>query len=370
MLKFFGKKQSDTDTPKKQKSPAREWFDSIIFALVAATIIRGLFIEPFTIPTSSMEKSLLAGDFLFVSKFHYGARTPRTPIQFPLAHQYFWGTNIKSYFGGLQLPVYRLPGLSDVERGDAVVFNLPVDNDHEPVDQKTHYIKRCVAVAGDTLSVVNAQVYINGEAQENPEMLQLSHRVYFDASSAPSERFYKKYDITDRVFVGNGYFESFLPDEAVEEIAKLPFIKEVQPLIMPETFVDPGTFPNDPEIFPWNRDFYGPIVIPSPGLTIELNDSTISLYQSTIDYYEGHDEVLVEGSQLRIDGELVSTYTFTNTYYFMMGDNRHNSEDSRFWGFVPEDHVVGKALFIWWSNNPQDGVFDGIRWDRVFSGID
>lgn len=353
---------------KKKKSATREWMDSILFALIAATIIRGLFIEPFTIPTSSMERSLLVGDFLFVSKFHYGARTPRTPIQFPLAHQYWWGTNIKSYSDIIQLPTYRLPGLTDVKKGDAVVFNYPMDEGDHPVDQKTHYIKRCVATPGDTLSIDSMQVYINGKAQETLSTMQHVYLVTFETGTTVSQRFLEKYNLREAQVYGERAL-IHAPKSTIEEMLKLPVVKSAEVQVSTRGKASPAVFPHDPDLFAWNSDFYGPLVIPYEGMTIDITPETISLYQSTIDLYEGHDDVTIQDGKLNIDGELVDSYTFEQDYYFMMGDNRHNSLDSRFWGFVPEDHVVGKALFIWWSNNTDDGPFEGIRWDRVFNGI-
>ena len=367
----MSKKEShgETGQEKKKKSPAREWFDSILFALIAATIIRGLFIEPFTIPTSSMERSLLVGDFLFVSKFHYGARTPRTPIQFPLAHQYWWGTDIKSYSDIIQLPVYRLPGLTDVKKGDAVVFNYPMDAGDHPVDQKTHYIKRCVATPGDTLSIDSMQVYINGKAQQNLPTMQHVYLVTFDGTTTISDRFLEKYNLREAQVYGSQAL-IHAPQSTIDEMLKLPIVKSAEVQVGTRGKASPAVFPNDPDLFAWNSDFYGPLVIPQKGMTIDITPENISLYQSTIDLYEGHDEVTIQDGKLNIDGELVDTYTFRQDYYFMMGDNRHNSLDSRFWGFVPSDHIVGKALFIWWSNNTDDGPFEGIRWNRVFHGIE
>ncbi|MEM7548653.1 MAG: signal peptidase I [Bacteroidota bacterium] len=361
--KFWEKRKSEDS--KKPKSKAREWFDSIVFAIVAATLIRGLFVEPFTIPTSSMEKSLLVGDYLFVSKFHYGARTPKTVLQFPLAHQYIWGTQIPSYLTWIQLPQFRLPGISEVKRNDAVVFNYPLEYEH-PSDMRVHYIKRCVALPGDVVEVKDLQVYINGEKAENPEKMQFRFKV--NSREVIRDRVFLQYDITDYYPAGDGGYIVHTTPENVKKFSELPFVESISEAHMQDGEVNPRIFP-DPTKFQWNEDFYGPLQLPSEGQTIELNTENIARYESVITYYEGHEEVDIKEGSLFINGQKQNEYTFKQNYYFMMGDNRHNSEDSRFWGFVPEDHIVGKALFIWLSIDPNGGFTDKVRWSRLFSGI-
>jgi len=293
---------------QKPRSKAREWADAILFAVVAATIIRWLFLEAYTIPTPSMERSLLVGDFLFVSKVHYGARTPATPLQIPLTHQKIWGT---SYLDWIQLPQYRLPGISEVKRNDVVVFNWPVDFSY-PVDLKTNYIKRCVGLPGDTLQIKDMVVYINGEAQPQPAGAQF--RYYARTNQIINKRIWEKYRINEHHKVQGGYLVFTTPAIA-KELEQLQFINSVEVIKEQPDYADRG-------------------------------DST-----------------------LVIDGTPYTTYTFKQNYYFMMGDNRHNSLDSRFWGFVPHDHIVGKALFIWMSIDPQESLFRKIRWNRLFKGI-
>lgn len=378
--KFWNKKEKDDNEEEKPKSKVREWTDAIVFAVVAATLIRWLIMEAYTIPTPSMENSLLVGDFLFVSKFHYGTRTTTTPLQIPLTHQKIWFTDIPSYVEWIKLPQYRLPGITKVKRNDVVVFNVPPielnDGIDYPVDLKTNYIKRCVAISGDTLQIVDRQVYINGRPGENPPLMQFSYRVR--AQSTINERVLEKYDISEAEIVNrNGGLVTYqmqLRPEIAEELRSLPFIESAEVATMvsygsmePRTAetVEYNIFP-DPKMYPWNGDFYGPIVIPAEGMTININDSTLAMYGSTIRDYDHNEDVRIDGQRLIIDGQEVTEYTFKQNYYFMMGDNRHNSLDSRYWGFVPEDHIVGKAFFIWLSLDKNAGLIDKVRWSRFF----
>lgn len=351
---------------KKKKSAAREWLDAMLFAVIAATLIRWLLLEAYTIPTPSMEKSLLVGDFLFVSKIHYGARTPETPLQVPLTHQKIWGTEIPSYSDIINLPSFRLPGLTSVKRNDVVVFNYPVEFEH-PTDLKTHYIKRCVAVPGDVLEIKNMQVYINGEPGQNPFGMQF--RYFLRTDNQINERFLKTHDLSpqETYQMPGGYMVSSLPSTA-DEVKALPAIQSVTVDTWPEGQANPRIFPSA-QYFDWNEDHYGPLLIPGEGTTIDITEENLVKYEMAILKYEGLDDVKIEGNKLFIDGQEVSSYTFKQNYYFMMGDNRHNSEDSRFWGFVPEDHVVGKALFIWLSLDPNESMFSKIRTNRLFKAI-
>lgn len=362
-LKIAGKKKTD-DSPKKKKSPVREWVDAILFAVIAATIIRWLFLEAFTIPTPSMERSLLVGDFLFVSKVHYGARTPKTPLQIPLTHQTIWGTEIPSYVDWIQLPQFRLPGFTSVKRNDVVVFNYPPEFEH-PVDLKTNYIKRCIAIAGDVIEIKDAEVFVNGTNIEDPPEMQF--RYYVVTDEFINDRVFRNNRISEFQRVQGGYAVMTTPETA-KILEELSFVDEVILMVMPEDQVNPRIYP-DASVFPWNEDFYGPLHIPAEGETIEINNENLVKYGDVILNYEHLDDVRLEDGKLFIDGESVTSYTFTQNYYFMMGDNRHNSEDSRFWGFVPEDHIVGKALFIWLSIDNTESFINKIRWSRLFSLI-
>lgn len=352
---------------KKKKGPVKEWVDAIVFAVIAATLIRWAFMEAYTIPTPSMENSLLVGDFLFVSKINYGPRTPKTPLQVPLTHAKLPLIGTTSYSDLIQLPQFRLPGFGDVERNDVVVFNYPPEFEN-PTDLKTHYIKRCVAVGGDTIEVRNTQVYINGVLGENPEDMQF---LYFIDTKGKTinDRVFKNNGVWDKTYVvrKNGYYVQAKPEDA-KKFESLPFVTSVTKAAREEGKVEPSIFP-DAVKFPWNADFFGPLVIPAEGMTIKLDEEMVAKYGSTIRDYEGLEDVRVKEYKLLIDGQVATEYTFKQNYYFMMGDNRHNSADSRFWGFVPADHVVGEASFIWLSLDPNEGLFSKIRWSRLFNGI-
>jgi len=362
--------------PEEKKSAFAEWTEAIAFAVVAATLIRWLIMEAYTIPTPSMENSLLVGDFLFVSKFHYGTRIPKTPLQVPLTHQKIWFTNIPSYADWIQLPYYRLPGLSEIHREDVVVFNVPPkylnDGIDYPVDLKTNYIKRCVAIHGDILEVKDRQVVVNGTPLKNPEMMQYSYLV--TSNDEINERNLEKLGIDpeDYTFLGRpennkAVYQMFLTNEKVAEVKAMPFVVSVDEDYRTHDGTDSRTFPGS-KYSPWNADNYGPLKIPEKGMTIAINDSTLSFYGETIRTYDDP-HVKIENQKLFVDGKEVSSYTFKQNYYFMMGDNRHNSLDSRYWGFVPEDHIVGKAFFIWLSIDKFAGPLHKIRWSRFFKMI-
>ena len=370
MATFLKKRRTDTDTSTSApKSKTREWVDAIVFAVVAATLIRWLLLEAFTIPTPSMENSLLVGDFLFVSKMHYGARTPKTPLQVPLTHQKIWGTDIPSYTDLIQLPQYRLPGFSDVERGDVVVFNFPIEHEY-PTDLKTNYIKRCIGTPGDVVEVRDRQVYVNDEVYPDPPGVQYRYLVQTDQALNP--RVFAKYDLQDHDIHLTGQPTQYLLDlmpEMAALLAEQPFVRQIKPAGPTKDQASPGIYPRE-KGSEWNANFYGPLQVPAQGMQIELTEENIIKYEYVIKYYEGHEQVERRDGQLLIDGQAVDTYTFTQNYYFMMGDNRHNSLDSRFWGFVPEDHIVGKAFFIWLSIDADENFFSKIRWSRIFNLIE
>ncbi len=374
--KFWSKKN---DPNKKKKSATREWVDAIVFAVIAATIIRTFFIEAYVIPTPSMERSLLVGDFLFVSKVNYGARTPMTPIAFPFAHHTMPLINTKAYWDGIKLPYYRLPGLSKVKKGDVVVFNYPMDADsplYRPVDKRENYIKRCQGTAGDTLSVVNAQVYVNGKAAPNPPGEQIEYnyttngidvnpQIFSDLNISHYENGTNLPTMTAasaNIFKTYSNIKSFSANISPKGVADP--LNPVFPLKYPIHVMLPGKLPN----YKWNVDNFGPIIIPKKGWTVKLDSLTFPLYERCIEVYENN-KVQVSGNDILINGIKTNSYTFKMNYYWMMGDNRHDSEDSRYWGFVPEDHIVGKALFVWMSWDDTASFFSKIRWSRLFMGI-
>lgn len=371
--------------PEAKKSPLVEWTEAITFAVVAATLIRWLIMEAYTIPTPSMENSLLVGDFLFVSKFHYGTRTPKTPLQLPLTHQKIWFTEVPSYLDWIQLPQYRLPGISEVKSGDVVVFNVPPkrlnDNKDYPVDLKTNYIKRCVAAAGETLQVKDKAILVNGSELKNHPLVQWSYQVI--AKDLINERNLNRlgigqedFHILGRPDENSVEYTMWLTQEKAEELKALPFI----------TSVTQDGQNNSGGIFPyseyygfgagtqnntnWSLDNFGPLWIPKKGETISINDSTLALYGFIITAYDHQSDAKITDKKLYINGQEVTSYTFNQNYYFMMGDNRHNSLDSRYWGFVPEDHIVGKGFFIWLSIDPNEKFLNKIRWRRFFKMIE
>ena len=395
--KFWQK--SKDDKPKKKKTRTREWVDAIVFAVVAATIIRVFFIEAYTIPTASMERSLLVGDFLFVSKVNYGARIPMTPIAFPFAHHTMPITGTKAYWDGVQWKFRRLPGLSDIKRNDVVVFNYPQgdtvaleqqDVDYyqmvraegweainsrytivsRPVDKRENYIKRCIGIAGDTISMSHGLVSVNGKPEKLKNTGQISYEVVFktpDINPAVFEDlgFNISDDIrstmTPNVYTFNG------TAEMMDEVKKLDFVQSVKEFTATAGERESDIFPYDKNRN-WNVDNFGPIIIPRKGWTVKLDSATMPLYERSIRIYEGN-KLERSANGWLINGKPANSYTFKMDYYWMMGDNRHRSADSRYWGFVPEDHIVGKALFIWMSYDTNGSFFHKIRWSRLLRGI-
>ena len=376
---------------KAQKSPVREWFDSVLFAVIAATLIRFLTFEAYAIPTPSMENSLMVGDYLFVSKLHYGIRTPKTPLQVPLTHQKIWGTNIPSFSTAIQLPIYRLPGFTHIKNGDVVVFNYPppkADEPAYPTDLKTNFIKRCIGIPGDVLEIRQEQVFINGKLFPTPPRSETTY--FVKTTEILDERFFRKYDIVNDFNSPEGPFINWQPLESFDAATKTPtlagyrvnmtkavrdkfaefdWVKAIEPMREQAGQVTPGIYGGS--AYAWNQDNYGPLTVPKKGVTVHLDKQTIAVYGPVIQRYEGNDNVEITPTTIRIDGKPITAYTFKQDYYFMMGDNRHNSEDSRYWGFVPEDHVVGKAVFVWMSIDPVPAdIWHKIRWSRLFRVID
>lgn len=354
---------------------------SLSFAVVVATLVHTYFIQPYTIPTSSLEKSLLVGDFLFVSKFHYGARTPMTPIAAPMVHDTLPIIKTKSYLAKPSLPYFRFPALQKIERNDIVVFNWPADTlfhmykaadkrYDKPIDKKTNYVKRCTAIPGDKIEIRDGIIFINGKESILPERAkpQYSYKVAWDGKTPVDLDYIKKeLNITDAFgqIAKDTLIFSALPQASVDRLKNIPGLTKVERIIHKET--DKSIFPGTKD---WNVDNLGPIYIPEAGKSVELNKETLPFYKKVIGEYEGND-LKVNGDEIRINGQVATSYTFKQDYYWMMGDNRHNSLDSRYWGFVPADHIVGKPIFIWMSI---DGINDGIknwsiRWDRLFTTV-
>lgn len=388
------------------------WVDAIIFALVAVYFIFLYLFQNYQIPSSSLEKSLLVGDFLFVSKVAYGPRVPNTPLSFPLVqHTFPWGG--KSYFEKPQWEYKRLKGMGKVERGDIVVFNFPAGdtvavkqqnpdyytlcyyygreavnkrNDifgdiiWRPVDRRENYVKRCVGVPGDTLSIVNNQIYINGKELPDKEGVQYNYYVQTTGAVITSKLF-DKLGISkeDRILlnpstnVGQQEFQAMGLDVS-RPVYHLPLTRQMKADLMAMSIIDTIIIEPDwrgGEVYPlgakpWTRDNYGPVYMPKKGETLPINADNYAVYERVIRNYE-HNSIEMKDSVVYINGAPASEYTFKMDYYFMMGDNRHKSADSRYWGFVPEDHIVGQPVVVWLSLNKDKGWFDGkIRWNRFF----
>lgn len=401
-----------------------DWIDDIIFALVAVYFINLFIFQNYQIPSSSLEKSLLVGDYLFVSKVSYGPRVPNTPLSFPLVQNTLPILNCKSYLDWPSWDYKRVAGLGQIQRNDIVVFNFPAGDTvatlqqnpdyytlvqmygreavrmnkqsfgeiiYRPVDKRENYVKRCVGLPGDSLSIRNNQVYINGKAAQNPKNMQLN---YFVETETPlTETMFRNWGVSRDDYMPYGQpctvtdpetlsFLGFQPnangaynlvyrfpmtESMVAQVKKLPSVKKVivEPEIIGGTMYYPVDYDNG-----WTRDNYGPIWIPKRGATIELTPENLALYRRCIKNYE-HNELEEKDGVVYINGEKATTYTFQYDYYWMMGDNRHNSADSRSWGFVPEDHIVGKPIMIWLSLDKDRNLFDGgIRWNRLFRWVD
>ncbi len=411
---------------KKSKNPSTkklaEWVDAIVFALIAVYFINIFIFQNYKIPTSSLEKTLLVGDYLFVSKMSYGPRVPNTPLSFPLAQHTLPVLNCKSYVEWPQWDYKRLKGFGNVKRYDIVVFNFPagdtvalnaqnqdyyylcarlgremVHNNkgqfgeivYRPVDRRENYVKRCVGMPGDSLQIINNEVYIDGNKLPQPEKAQFNYyvetqgglwndKVFRSLGVSKDDRTltnsirniemaYQALGIERNASGGyNPVYELPLTQEAIELLKKNGLARSIH--IEPASFKEDSTYPYNYSTG-WTRDDFGPIWIPKKGATIVLNEMNLALYSRCIENYEGN-TLRKDGDRVYINGTPANSYTFKYDYYFMMGDNRHNSLDSRSWGFVPEDHVVGKPILVWLSVDKDLGWFDGaIRWNRLFKMV-
>ncbi len=412
-------------------SKATEATGALVFAIVGATLIHTFVIQPFTIPTSSMEKTMLVDDFLFVSKFHYGPYVPNTPVSVPFMHNTLWGSQTKSYNDGVQLGYHRMPGLTTVKNNDIVVFNFPKDQMFKdmPFDKKTHYVKRCIGIAGDSLEIKNQIVHINGKPQALEDRAKQQFGYIVKSTKPLSLEFLIENDITDahryyrvafqsneqlnyfqrhseirgrmrpvpnkdNVFevtttlrgIDPNYFKQVgvkyapvgkkeifatLSDESMAALKAMPgLIVSITPTEMDQFQKGKNLFPEG-EDHGWDLDNFGPIYIPEMGKTVELNMESLPFYKDVIVDYEGN-TLKTKNNEIFINGKLSTSYTFKMNYYWMMGDNRHNSADSRYWGFVPENHIVGKPIFNWLSTDPYESwlnPFKKIRWNRMFTVI-
>jgi len=422
------------DRDLKPRTGLGEWVSSIVFAIVAATFVHTYFIQPYVIPTGSLERTLRIGDFLFVSKFHFGARTPMTAVAAPMVHDTIPILKKRSYLNKPQIPYFRLPGFQTPKKNDIVVFSWPADTVQQffvkakgvekPIDKKSNYVKRCVGTPGDSLAVVDGYVHINGKKLQLSDRAKVMHNYTVYSKKGVSSRLLNEIDAADytrkyipatlsqnqyNVLRANGiaagndengkpaiYTEpkglpielirqlrlslkeesprskvANMTDEMVEKLRTNPAIDSVVMEVAPVGEPGYNVFPQSP-YYRWNVSNFGPIYIPKAGSTVTINNKTIPLYKKIIRDYE-HNEVKVEANRVLINGKEVNSYTFKQDYYWMMGDNRDHSEDSRAWGYVAEDHIVGKPVFIWLSfDNFQDGIRfnEKLRWDRIFTTVD
>ncbi len=455
---------------KDREGPVRfimSWVDAIVFALVAVYFINQFFFQNYVIPSSSLEKSLLTGDYLFVSKLSYGPRIPQTPLTVPLTQHTLPIGGIKSYIEWPHWDYRRVSGLGHVELNDIVVFNYPAgdtictelpfqtryyeccyglgyevykqsngipvdidpitqeqmlyqqlqplldsvgpmerlnfynqvyaagkitiqnnwlrygDIDTRPTDRRENYVKRCVGLPGQTLQIKNRTVYLDGVANKEPDLVQYSHTVVFKEGAVLTDDFMKEQGITcEDLGYSNGSQSDDITFTRRTEITQMPLTKQAKAALeQRKDLVESVTLNTEPplddwrKVYPqngnmhWTRDNYGPIWIPKKGESIELSMDNIAIYERPIRTYEGN-QLEVKDDKIFINGKEAKEYTFKLDYYWMMGDNRHNSLDSRYWGFVPEDHIVGKPIFIWWSSDPDRGGFGGIRWNRLFRFVD
>jgi signal peptidase I len=416
----------------KPRSELGEWVSSIAFAIIAATLVHTYFMQPFTIPTSSLEKSLLVGDYLFVSKFHYGARVPSTVIAAPMVHDSLPFTGTASYLKRPQLPYTRLPGLQKVKNNDIVCFNWPADSlatmwgdtsgkfTYKPVDKKTNYVKRSVGIAGDSLEMRNGYFYINGKKNVLPYRAKLQFYYTFECKEPIDQSSYPKFLLdkertgvykilseywtndkvqeaiklnsnltkigSDSLYteVAGGVNPQFaqrlkminvnnkininLTQEEVERLEKYPLTVSVKKI---NHAPDNAIFPHV-EKLKWSQDNFGPIYIPKKGVTVKLDTESLPFYKQIIKNYE-YNDLVINGDDIFINGEKADSYTFKQDYFYLIGDNRHNSLDARYWGYVPFDHVLGKPVMIWFSwdaNAPSfTAKLKSIRWDRMFTTV-
>ena len=387
----------------KSQTKTGDTISSLLFAIIVATLVHTYVIQPFTIPSSSLEKTLLIGDFLFVSKVNYGARTPMTTIALPMVHDSIPFFKKKSYvfsddatkkgtswLNKFQLPYFRFPAIEKIERNEIVVFNQPADtlrdmdnfkpdrNYYKPIDKKTNLVKRCVGIAGDSLEIRNGDIYINGKLSKMPESAKPQFNFLVDTKGETinqdalvhryGAREGMKYENGAFALTDDGQYFLTLTDQEAALIAKNPVVKSFT------KYLTPKGQDNNGEVFPhvrslgWNIDNFGPIYIPKKGVTVKLDIKSLPFYKRIIQEYEKN-SLEVNGNEIIINAKVSNSYTFKQDYYWMMGDNRQNSLDARCWGFVPFDHIVGKPVFIWFSWDKDGRGLNKVRWNRIFSVV-
>ena len=421
---------------KDEEGPIRfimSWVDALVFALVAVYFINLFFFQNYVIPSSSLEKSLLTGDYLFVSKVSYGPRIPETPLTMPLTQHTMPLVNVKSYIEWPHWDYRRVKGLGNVKLNDIVVFNYPAGdtlvneeryqaNDYyqmvysigdqlmqqngqekdvramnplqqrhyfeqvyatgrnyissmpgeygdiisRPTDRRENYVKRCVGLPGQTLQIKNRIVYLNGKANKEPDNVQYTYKMKLKGEFP--------IDLADELGITNEDLLMYNQSGVIPLTKKAYLALKANKNLVESISINADAIYGD--LYPlnaytgWTRDNYGPVWIPKKGKSIQLNLKNLPIYERCIKVYEDNDLKVDSKGNIFINGKLAKSYTFKLDYYWMMGDNRHNSADSRYWGFVPEDHIVGKPIFIWWSHSPDHPGFSGIRWNRLFTFVD
>ena len=433
LINYSSKSEYISERDINPKTAFGEWLGSIIFAVILATFVHTYLIQPYIVPTGSLEKSILIGDFLFVSKFHYGARAPQTAVSFPMVHDTIVGTGIRSYLNKPQIPYFRLPGFQKIKRNEIVTFSWPADTVRKffvrekgvkkPIDKKSNYVKRCVALPSDTLEIIDGLIHINGKKSIMPYRAKpiYTYSAYNSKGVSASsliklgvsdiQRKFKIQEINQYKFeqirpyllnvidnspenfivitkskgipyeirlnsrismteIKDTKTDLFLTNKEADLISKSNILDSLKRTFNEIKSYNTSYFPNNIR-FNWNEDNFGPIIIPKRNTTVDLTKNNLPIYKKIIREYEKNELTLDLNGTIRINNIETNSYTFKQDYYWMMGDNRYRSEDSRSWGFVPEDHIVGKPVFIWFSI---DGINDGfknwkIRWDRVFTTI-
>lgn len=346
-------------TANKKKLFLRRYIKTGIWILVIFILFRWMFFDTYHIPTRSMEKTIEYDDYILVSKLHYGARIPMTIMKIPFTFRTIWFTDIPSYID-YHLPTMRLPSFAPVRSGDMVVFNYPGcperpdqfgGYDQYPIDLRTPYTERCVAVGGDVLEIRDGQVYINGKAMKNAEGIEMSYAI--ECNTTVNEKVFSKMGINefekDLKFADKDVYYVRATQKNIEQLKSADFVKEIYPMLMEKgdtTTLAEVTFPYNTALFPFNRDNFGPVTVPKKGMTIPMNEANIALYKGIITTFDGNPNATYTNGKVLIDGKVISSYTFQQDYYFMLGDNRHASDDSRYWGFVPFDHIIGKVVGV------------------------
>lgn len=376
-----------------------EWTFAVVSAIILVVFIRTFMIEAYTIPTPSMEKTLMVGDYLFVSKISYGPKLPNTPLAFPFAHNTMPFSHKKSYYERIQLPYRRLAGIGQIKNNDVVVFNFPEgdtvitefpDQNYyslvrkygrksilgqyhiivRPVDKRENFVKRCIGIPGDTLLITHTSVYINNIPLTDPDNAQYNYYIRTSGEKISGDELAGlDIDAADQLNDPNeeNYVFSLTRSQAngmriMSNVSKVTRLENTSRNLSYLSY-----FPYDPEFY-WNEDNFGPLVIPKKGMTVDLTLGNLPLYRRIIEVYEKN-KLEVKDGKIFINNLQSDSYEFLMNYYFMMGDNRHNSADSRIWGFVPEDHIVGKAVLVWLSIDKNKKSFNKIRWNRMFKKI-